>query len=323
MKICIVYNLKEDYGFDAEHINYYDFTYLTEAENVRKNLELAGHYVVLISSLELFLTTIKQDVKAFDLVFNMYEGFKSRNREGLVPAICESYNIPYTFSDAFSSSFSLHKFHTNCFLKKLGVKVPKGFLLSVDNFDKIAKKIKFPIVLKPNTEGSSTGLKLVKNKSEFINSVNVIGKTFGRDILVEEYIDGLELSVCVLGTGEDAYVFSLGQYVDLNYDDILLFNHETKRRDMHHIIKPKLSKNILDEIRKDSLKIHRALNFYDISRIDWRVRDGKGVFLEATPLPDFAPNSEFEWGAKQQGLTFSFVLTSIVASALKRHNLKL
>jgi len=317
MKIAIVYDLKENYDFDTNYINYYDFTYLSEVENVRKHLELAGHKTVLINNFNSFLTILKNQEKTFDLVFNMYEGFKSRNREGLVPAICESYGIPYTFSDAFGASFSLHKYQTNCFLEKLGINVPKGFLLTATSKLNL-NTIKFPAVLKPNTEGSSTGLKFVRNKNDLSCSINEAIQLYGYDILIEEYIKGTELSVCILGTGDDAYIFSVCQYVDLNYKDIVFYDRETKRKDMHFIIKPRVNNNIIEKLCDDSLLIHRSMNFYDISRIDWRVNRCENIFLEATPLPDFAPNTEFEWGAIHNGLDFSFVMNYIVESAMKR-----
>lgn len=318
MKIAIVYDLKENYGFDADCINYYDFTYLSEVENVRKYLELAGHETVLINNLNSFLEILECKEEVFDLVFNMYEGFKSRNREGLVPAICESYRIPYTFSDAFSTSFALHKFQTNCFLKKLGINVPKGFLLTTMPIDNI-NTIKFPAVLKPNTEGSSTGLKLVYNQNDLNNSINEAIQIYGHDILIEEYIKGAELSVCILGTGNDAHVFSICQYVDLNHNDIMLFDCEIKRNDMFLIVEPQISNSVIKKLHDDSLMIHRAMNFYDISRIDWRVNHHKNFFLEATPLPNFVPNTEFEWGAIRNGLDLSYVMNYIVESAMKRN----
>jgi len=317
VRIAIVYDLKENYSFDVDCINYYDFTYLSEVENVRKHLELVGYKTILINNLDSFLDAIKSKEKMFDLVFNMHEGFKSRNREGLVPAICESYGIPYTFSDAFSTSFSLHKFQTNCFLEKLGINTPKGFLLTPltkDNLD----ITNFPIVLKPNTEGSSTGLKLVYNQGDLNQSLNECIDIYGYDILIQEYIKGAEISVYILGTVDEAYVFSICQFVDLNYEDIVLFDHETKRNDMCHIIEPRISTSVMKKLQIDSLMIHRAIKLYDISRIDWRVSQEKNIFLEATSLPDFSPNSGFEWAAKRNGLDFSFVMKFVVESATKR-----
>jgi D-alanine-D-alanine ligase len=317
MKIAIVYDLKENYSFDIDYINYYDFTYLSEVENVRKHLELAGHKTILINNLNSFLEILNNKEKIFDLVFNMYEGFKSRNREGLIPAICESYGIPYTFSDAFGSSLSLHKFQTNCFLEKLGINVPKGFLLTAMSEDNLGTLI-YPVVIKPNTEGSSTGVKLIYEHNDLSNSINESIQMYGHDILIEEYIKGAELSVCILGTGDEAYIFSVCQYVDLNYNDMVIFDRDTKQKDLCFIIKPRINNDLINKLRYDSLFIHRMLKFNDISRIDWRVDQNKNVFLEATPLPDLSPDSIFEWSAISNGLDFSFVMNYIVKSAMKR-----
>jgi len=317
MKIAIVYDLKENYSFDSDCINYYDFTYLSEVENVRKYLELAGYETFLINNLNTFLTILNKNEKEFDLVFNMYEGFKSKNREGLVPAICESYGIPCAFSDAFSSSFSLHKYQTNCFLRNMGINVPKGFLITAMHKN-IPEVKKFPIVLKPNTEGSSTGVKLIYNHSDLNDSINKAVQMYGYDILIEEYIKGAELSVCILGTGDDAYIFTICQYVDVNYKNIKILDRETKLKDNYIFIKPRFNKHIIKKLCEDSLMIHREMKFYDISRIDWRIHRNKNIFIEATPLPDFSPRAEFDWGAANEGLDFSFVMNILVESAMKR-----
>lgn len=317
MKIAIVYDLKENYSFNSDSVNYYDFTYLSEVENVKRHLELAGYETILINNLNSFLTILKNQEIAFDLVFNMYEGFKSRNREGLIPAICESYGIPYTFSDAFSSSFSLHKFQTNCFLEKLGINVPNGYLLTATNKDNLEVK-KYPVVIKPNTEGSSTGVKLIYNQDDLNASLNEAVQIYGYDILIEDYIKGAELSVCILGTGDDAYVFTICQFVDSKYRNIKIFDRDTKFKDNYIFIKPRIDKYIINNLCNESLMIHRVMKFYDISRIDWRICRHKNIFIEATPLPDFSPGAEFDWGAANNGLDFSFVMNIIVESAMKR-----
>ena len=129
IRIAIVFDTKEDYGINTADLNYCDFSYLSDVEYMKEQLEYEGYEVILTNPPDKFFEIVKgTNYKAlFDVVFNISEGFKSRNREILVPIVCETLQIPYIGSDAFGLSFSNHKFHTKLFAKHLGVNTPDYF----------------------------------------------------------------------------------------------------------------------------------------------------------------------------------------------------
>lgn len=328
MRVGLCYDLQQDYGIDKEDLNYYDFSYLTEVENVRKHLELAGYTVINIGAPANLNRRLLNNQLDFDIVFNMAEGYKSRNREGLVASICESFGMPFTGTDSFGLSLSLHKFHTNAFADKLGICVPKCILFDKDipELSDIMlliqeKKLCFPLVVKPNHEGSSMGIVKISKAEQLDQAVNQTQETYGEEVVIEEYVDGSELSVCILGSGQDSYVFSIAQFTMNDDSNIDLFTHDIKRKMNHKIISPIISKEILHHIKKQSIMLHRGLRLRDVSRIDWRVNGHIPMLLEATPLPDFDINTEFEWGAKRQGYTLAHVLDQIIKSARKRYHI--
>lgn len=114
IKIAIVFDTKEDYGIDRDNLDFCDFSYLSDIENMKEQLEYEGYEVILINPPIKFLNTVNkpESQKLFDVVFNMSEGFNSRNREILVPMICETLHIPCIGTDAFGLSFTNHKFQT-------------------------------------------------------------------------------------------------------------------------------------------------------------------------------------------------------------------
>lgn len=229
IRIGVVFDLKEDYSYENENVEYMDFCYLSEVASAKKHIELSGHTVELIGSSKHLMRNIFDIKGKFDLIYNIAEGFKSRNREGLVPAICELYEIPYTGTDAFGMSLSLHKYQTKLFVATLGVPVPNGYLYDKTLINK--NVLSFPVVVKPDYEGSSMGLQLCHDYIELSEYMNDYGKRYKQDILVEEYIHGSELSVCILGSGKEAYIFCTVQYLAEHGCDIMLLTNDIKKQE--------------------------------------------------------------------------------------------
>ena len=136
------------------------------------------------------------------VIFNALHG--KYGEDGFVQAILESIKIPYTHSGVLSSSLAMDKVISRKIFKKNKITVPKYFLLNKDqkeNFNKKIKikKIKFPLVIKPVDEGSSLGVYICKDKTQFKKNLKKLKKKYNR-ILVEEYIPGKEIQAAVMGT---------------------------------------------------------------------------------------------------------------------------
>lgn len=330
MKIGIVFDLKEDYNIKSENTDYHDFCFLSEAEAAYNNLSLLGHDVTYIGNPVELLKKIKTSSLDCEIIYNIAEGYKSRNREGIVPSVCEAYGIPYTGTDAFGLSLSLHKYQMSCFLKSYNISVPKDLIFTpnLDKIDELDARIKtagidYPIILKPNHEGSSMGVNLVKNniqlKSALIDCIN----RFCQEILIQEYIPGMELSTCILGTGNNAHIYGSVEYKTLFGEDIELFTEQLKINGNHQMAIPRLDKKILNEIEAQALYIHRVLDIKDISRIDWRFdfKKNKPFFIELTPLPDLSAGTEFDWIAGWKKDPYSQVFAEIIKSASLRYKI--
>lgn len=330
MKIGIVFDLKEDYGIYGDNTDYHDFCFFNEAKAAYNNFSLIGHDVIYIGNPSELLKRIKSNSLDCEIIYNIAEGYKSRNREGIVPAICEAFKIPYTGSDAFGLSLSLHKYQTNCFLEKYNISIPKSILFTpnLDDINEVENKIHkdditYPILLKPNHEGSSMGLELVKNKEQLKNGLIDLSKRFDQEILIQEYISGMELSTCVLGTGNNSYVYSNVEYTTPTGKAITLFSEHLKIDRNHRMISPRLNKHTLNYIETQALYIHRVMGIKDISRIDWKFNPKKNklFFIELTPLPDLSEGSEFHWASTQNNQPYSFVFSEIIKSATLRYDI--
>lgn len=324
MVIGLCYDLLDTYDISSK-ADYKDFSFLSEVEYVESGLKKLGHRVVLINGLNMFTENILKYKKDCDIIFNMIEGYKSRNRESLLPALCEAFDILYTGSDSFGLSLSLNKYHMNCFVKSLGICTPFDILIEYPLIDieHVHKyNLKYPCIIKPNHEGSSMGVYLVNTEEELINKAKYLSNIYTQQLIIEEYIRGMELSVGILGTAENSYVYMCFEFINEDGSNIEVLDYNKKYNEDTRSIAPRLNKNIIAQICDYSLYIHRMVGFRDISRIDWRVNKNTAYFIEATPLPSFEENLDFDLASKEKGKSFDFVLNEILNSALKRGNRK-
>lgn len=328
MKIGIVYDSNCDYNLSEEKIDYLDFCYISEAQNAKYYLELSGYQVDIIGSPWHFAKNISYYKENYKIIYNIAEGFKSRNREGLIPSLCEVYGIPYTGSDSFGNSLTLHKMQTKLFASAMGIPTPPYILydhiLNYDiPFQQIHDLLYYPIVAKPNHEGSSMGVRKLKNENDVLRYFGEFANLYNQEILFEKYISGLEVSVCILGSENDAYVFGVTQYLDDNNENIDFLSPEIKQRTNYNLCLPNLSTEEIENLCAYSLCLHRALHLKDISRMDWKIEyhTHTPYFLEATPLPVLSVGTEFEWICKYKGISYSFVFDNIIRSCRKRYNI--
>ena len=314
MKIAFIYDDQEDY-FVTDKIEYADFCLKKEASLIIHSLEKLGHIVKVIkgkSSLKKHINKITE----FDLVFNKTEGFKSRNREGLVPAVMEMFGIPFIGTDAYGFSLSLNKYHTKLIAKDKGIITPKFLLIENEDDCQNIHNIEFPIIIKPNNEGSSMGCQVFRKlNNEVYTEIKRLLKKFKQPVLIEEYIDGIDISVPIIGTGNKAECIGIVEFSnsDGSYPEIA----STKFKYIDDY-KTKIlfrNENILNKIKEDALKIYKALECKDYGRIDFRLSDDKPFFLEINPLPTLCINGAFNVCADNLGLGMIDIIDKIIKSA--------
>lgn len=324
MVIGLCYDLQDTYDIPTTAI-YRDFSLLSEIKYVESSLKKIGHKVILINGLDAFAKNIIKFKEDCDIIFNMTEGYKSRNREGLLPALCEAFDIVYTGSDAFGLSLSLNKYHMSRVVESFGIKTPSASLIEypITNIESIRNHdFCYPCIIKPNHEGSSMGVYLLKSEEELIDKAQNLSSKYMQQLILEEYIPGSEISVGILGTASQAQVYTCYEFRNKNGGNIEIWDYESKYNENIMSITPQLGSNIINQICDYSLYIHRTIGFRDVSRIDWRVRENVPFFIEATPLPSFVENFDFDLECKKRGVPFEFVLNKILNSALERSNEK-
>lgn len=327
MRIGFCYDTKSDYGLEEENMEYTDFVSLQTVTTIKQALERCGHTVQYIGNIDKLRTLLeKHKLNEIDLIFNIAEGFGSRNREALIPSLLEIYQIPYTASDTYGMVINLNKQHTKIIAASMGIPVPQGICfkeLDTSVIDKI-ENIGFPIVLKLNSEGGSMGVTLVKNKNELIKETEHLISQYHSEILAEEYIAGKEVTVPIIGNGSNAQALGVVLIIHKNGKDVSLYSSNMKgvNNDITNSLKTGLLPNIEKSIREYSLLLHRNLELRDYSRMDFRVTsNGKPYFLEINTMPSLGRDGSFELCGKSLGLEYHEIIGKIVEAASERYNL--
>jgi len=248
-----------------------------------------GHDVVLVEPkkgkiqvLEM-LKSILANSNVDCILFNLIEGFRSRNREGYIPAIGEFFGIAYTGSDVYAQNISLDKNLTKLIVNTLAIPTKKSHLIQ-SNLD-LPRIPFFPLFLKPNGEGSSLGVEtksIVRNFFDLETTTKELLKKFN-SILIEEFLEGDDLTLGVIGNYPKYEATSVGV---LSYPS-QVYGAEIKAKDsMPETISFVLDKSLEKKIQQDSIRICQRLKVSGYARLDWKL-DAKGnpFFLEINLTP--------------------------------------
>ncbi|AKQ65888.1 D-alanine-D-alanine ligase [Myxococcus hansupus] len=262
-----------------------------------------------------------------DLVFNIAEGFKGRNRESQVPALLELLDIPYTGSDPATLSIALDKGLAKKIVRQAGILTP-NFQLMVTGKERLNKEFtSFPLIVKPVAEGSSKGVvtkSVCYSEAELREVVREIAGKYQQPALIEEYIRGREFTVGLLGERRPRVLPPM-EIVFLDREDknpVYSFQHKLDWTDRIRYDAPaKLEPALLERLRTAARNSFMALGCRDVARIDFRMDDkGRIYFIECNPLPGLTPGwSDLVLIAQGAGMDYRGLIGEIMAPAIRRY----
>jgi D-alanine-D-alanine ligase len=271
-----------------------------------------------------------------DLVFNFAEGIGiSRSREARVPAVCEMMEVPYTGSDPLALAVALDKDMTRRVVSTLGVTIPKGITLPMpdeeydgdgDEFAAMLAEagLNLPVIAKPTCEGSSKGVRsrsLIRTPAETGPTIVDLWRTYRQPVLVEEFIQGDEVTVGIVGNDPPQPV-GVMKVLPRAATEHFVYSLEVKRNweeTVSYEVPAKLPPDVYRAVEADALAVYAGLGCRDYARADFRIRDGVPYFLEINPLPGLNPESgDLVLMAGRMGITYPQLIGSILDAAGKR-----
>jgi len=333
MKIALTCNLKKkDTTKPEDYFSEWDSEETINA--ICSALKSKGHSVEAIDVEYPSLFSYFRKTKV-DMVFNIAEGKYGKFRESEVPAVLDYLNIPYTGSDTFSLALALNKALTKRILKAENIPTPDFQVFSKGN-EELNPELKFPLIVKPNCEGSAKGINksnVVGNREDLFKKVNDIISIYNQEALVEEFIEGKELTVGVLENGKTAVLPILeidfsscqrsGEYFYTWRMKEYQGNTELGLVPTFHC-PARLDKDTEERVKEAALKTHRAVGCLDISRTDIRLdKNNTPYVLEINPLPGLDPKeSNFPIMAYAAGMKYEDLIEAIIMSASERKKAK-
>jgi len=329
MKIALTYNLKkQDETKPADYFSEFDSEDTVSA--ISCALEHKGHNVDLVDVEQPNLLSYFRKNRV-DMVFNIAEGKCGKFRESEIPAILDYLDIPYTGSNTFSLALALNKALTKKILKAENIPTPRFQVFTKGN-EELNQTLKFPLMVKPNREGSAKGINVsnvVNDKDALFAKIKEMQGLYKQEVLVEEFIDGKELTVGILENGEVTILPILeidfsncqksGEYFYSWRMKEFQGNAELGLVPTFHC-PARLDKNIEELVKETALKTHQAVGCCGISRTDIRLgKDNIPYVLEINPLPGLNPTeSNFPIMAYAAGMKYEDIIEAILMSASER-----
>src|SRR2546429_3941660 len=291
---------------------------------VREAIEAAGHEVI-----DLEATSELPNVLAatpVDLVFNMAEGIKGRNREAVVPALLELLDIPYSGSDPAALSIALDKALAKRIVRQHGILTPNFITLQTGK-ERLPRDLKFPLIVKPVAEGSSKGVhhtSVVETEAELREAAREMIAKYDQPALVEDYVAGREFTVGLLGERRPKVLPPM-EVVFLDQAETRpVYSFEFKQdwsSKIRYDVPAHLEPAQLKALERAARECFIALGCRDVARVDFRMDEqGKVYFLECNPLPGLTPGwSDLVLIAKAAGIEYHALIAEILSGAIRRH----
>lgn len=291
------------------------------------------------------VTKIEADQKAYvkllelkpNIVFNIAEGLHGEGREAQIPAILEMLRIPYTGSGPVTLAISLNKSLTHQILSANGVSTP-SFKVFTNASEVKDVTLAFPLVVKPIAEGSGKGIRsnsLVRDIQSLKKQVNWVTEIYHQPAIVEEFLDGREFTVGLIGNDKPVVL----PIVEITFDKLPkgsspLYSYEAKwiwdvpEKPLDIFKCPaNIPQKLESEIRQTVVKAFRILNCRDVCRMDVRLnKNGIPNILDLNPLPGMIPDPDahscLPEAAMTAGYTYDQLVCTILWQAIERNNLQ-
>jgi len=264
-----------------------------------------------------FSVTLGHKTLKFDVCFNIIHGTPGEN--GILQAYWDAIGQKYTGCDFYQSALTFNKKDTLAVLSKYGIPSAKSIYLRKGekiNVDEIVENLGLPVFVKPNQSGSSLGISKVKEKSELITATEIAFKE-DDEILIESFLDGMEVSVGVIDYKGETIVLGITEIVPNNE----FFDYEAKYEGASEEITPaRIDEETRIRVEEIAKKAYNSLGMSGFSRSEYILMNGIPYMLEMNTNPGFSPASILPQQAKIYGISITDLCGNEVEKALNKRN---
>jgi D-alanine-D-alanine ligase len=250
----------------------------------------------------------------FDVILNTVHG--TPGEDGHLQAYWELLEIPYAGCNYYQSSLTFNKRDTLSVLTKFNIPRAKSIYVSEGNIDftyeDVVKDLGIPFFVKPNQSGSSLGISKVNSKEEYEKAL-VFAFAEDKDILIESFLDGIEISVGVVNYKGKTTVLGLTEIVSHND----FFDYEAKYLGKSEEITPaRISAEMAEKVKNIAIKVYESLRMTGFSRAEYIIMNNEPHFIEINTNPGLSPQSIFPQQVTYAKIAMSDLLDSEIELAL-------
>jgi D-alanine-D-alanine ligase len=302
-----------------------------EVAAIEESLRASGFNPCVIS-VEYFTRDLVHTIAriAPKFVFNLCEEINGDPQlEMCVAGLLEIMGVPYTGSGPLALGLALNKFRVKQLLRAAGIPSPRGCLVAPGQRPGL-RSVRFPVIVKPVREDASLGINegsVCGDSAALERQAAYIHETYGQEALVEEYLDGREFNVSLLGNG-NARVLAISEidFSGLPAGQPRIVSYRAKwdeeseqYRGTVPVCPAQIPRRLEHRIRELALRSYHCVGCRDYARVDMRT-DARGnlYVLEVNPNPDLSPHAGFARAAEAAGHSYADVVVEIARLAMQR-----
>ena len=300
----------------------------SHVQGVVDALREGGHTVAVFegdmtlpASLEQFMPSDAAFGLPTGMVFNMAYGIQGQCRYTHVPALLEAAGVPYTGASPFGHVLSQDKVISKILMRDAGIPTPAFQVASHPDCD--LGNLCFPLIVKPRHESTSYGLRLVSSREELSDAVRAVLTDYEQDALVEQYIEGREICVGLLGNEPSVELLPL---VELDFEgrqlQVITWDDKYHKRPDE----PKkrcpvdLPHHLEENLQQIALAVFRVCHCQDYGRVDLRIdRSGNPQVLEINSMASLGPRASYVVAATKAGYSLTSLVCRILDIAHQRY----
>ena len=261
-----------------------------------------------------FSATVNSKKITFDCVFNAIHG--SPGEDGFMQAYFELLDIPQTSCSMYQAALTFNKRDLLATLKPHGIKTAESYYIDLgDTIDEeaIVAKVGLPCFVKANKAGSSFGISKVYKKEDLQAAIDNSFKE-DNEIIIEQFLDGVEVSVGVISYKGETKVLPITEIVSEND----FFDYQAKYEGKSQEITPaRISDDYAHKVRLEARKIYETLGMKGFSRSEFIFKNDEPYLLEVNTVPGLTKESILPQQATEAGISVTDLFDNAIEEALK------
>jgi len=285
---------------------------LMTGKNIYDSLLKSGYNAILIDPKNDFYNKLKEINLAFLALHGRY------GEDGTIQGLLEFMGIPYTGSGVLGSAIAINKVLSKKIMKYENILTPDYIAVDFNGKTDLTKikelvneRLTYPVIVKPNSEGSTIGTSIVKDDAQLDCAVKGALKYDSR-ILIEKYINGRELTVGIIGSEPVALPIIEIKPKSGFYD----YEAKYVKGMTEYIVPAKLDEDIYSYVSETAIKCHKVLECSSISRVDFILDKNNNAYVfELNTMPGMTATSLVPKAARAAGIDFNQLVEIILDSA--------